>query len=116
MKKRIAIFAAAIALLGAGGFAALDTLNAARAENPAQQAAANEQTVTLTVENMTCALCPVTVKKAMEGVTGVKSVTVDFEAKTATVVFDPSAVSVADIAAASANAGYPAKPAGQDWR
>ena len=112
MRARITIFAAAIALLGASGFAALDALNGARAEQRAQQAAAREQTVTFAVENMTCALCPVTVKKAMAGVPGVKSVAVDFEAKTATVVFDPSAVAAADIAAASTNAGYPAKPTG----
>ena len=57
---------------------------------------------------MTCALCPVTVKKAMEGVAGVKSVTVDFDAKTATAVFDPSVTNADAIAAASTNAGYPA--------
>ena len=37
-----------------------------------------EQTVTFTVENMTCALCPVTVKRAMEQVDGVRSVEIDF--------------------------------------
>ena len=41
-----------------------------------------------------------------------RSVKVDFVAKTATVVFDPSAASLSEIAAASTNAGYPAKPAG----
>jgi mercuric ion binding protein len=66
------------------------------------------QTATLAVENMTCALCPVTVKKAMEQVKGVHSVGIDFAAKTATVVFDPAVTSVEAIAAASANAGYPA--------
>ena len=112
MRARITIFAAAIAMLGASAFAALDALSGARAEQVAQQAAVRERTVTFAIENMTCGLCPVTVKKAMEGVAGVKSVTVDFEAKTATVVFDPSAVAATDIAAASTNAGYPAKPAG----
>ena len=72
------------------------------------QAAASEQTVTFDVPGMTCALCPVTVRKAMEGVEGVKKVDVDFEARTATVVFDPSVTSIDFIAAASANAGYPA--------
>ena len=46
----------------------------------------------------------------MEGVTGVKSVAVDFDAKTATVVFDPSITNAETIAAASTNAGYPAVP------
>jgi mercuric ion binding protein len=66
------------------------------------------QTATFVVENMTCALCPVTVKKAMEGVSGVQSVVIDFEARSATVVFDPAATTPAAIAASSADAGYPA--------
>ncbi|WP_284735615.1 heavy-metal-associated domain-containing protein [Dongia deserti] len=71
---------------------------------------AAEQTVTLTVENMTCALCPVTVRTAMEDVPGVKDVRVDFESKTAVVVFDDLEASVEDIAEASRLAGYPAAP------
>jgi mercuric ion binding protein len=74
----------------------------------ASQVVASAQIV---VENMTCALCPVTVRTAMERVPGVKSVAVDFKAKTATVVFDPSVTTVEAIAAASTNAGYPARPA-----
>ncbi|MHC0055544.1 heavy-metal-associated domain-containing protein [Actibacterium sp. D379-3] len=74
----------------------------------AAQAASSEQTVTFDVPGMTCALCPVTVRKAMESVEGVRLVTVDFGARTATVVFDPSVTSIDFIAAASANAGYPA--------
>jgi mercuric ion binding protein len=72
------------------------------------QAAETEQTATFDVPGMTCALCPVTVRKAMEGVAGVRSVTVDFDARTATVVFDPARTTIEAIAAASANAGYPA--------
>jgi mercuric ion binding protein len=70
------------------------------------------QTRTFAIQNMTCALCPVTVKKAMEGIAGVTSVSVDFDAKTATVVFDPSVTSPDAIAAASTNAGYPASVKG----
>src|SRR3546814_4384672 len=40
---------------------------------PAQAAAV--QKTTFSIENMTCAMCPVTVTKAMKGVAGVKSVT-----------------------------------------
>ena len=75
----------------------------------AAQAAETEQTATFDVPGMTCALCPVTVRKAMEGVAGVKSVTVDFAARTAPVVFDPSVTTAEAIIAASANAGYPAE-------
>jgi len=71
-------------------------------------AAAAERTVTLTVENMTCALCPITVRTAIERVTGVKDVQVDFESKTAVVVFDDAQAKVEDIAEASRQAGFPA--------
>ena len=73
--------------------------------------AATEQQQIFTIKNMTCALCPVTVKKAMEGIDGVKSVSVDFEAKTASVIFDPAATTIDAIATSSTNAGYPATSA-----
>jgi mercuric ion binding protein len=76
------------------------------------QSVVAEQTVTFAVDNMTCALCPVTVKRAMEGVAGVRAVEIDFEAHTATVVFDTAATSADAIATASANAGYPARVSG----
>ncbi len=72
-----------------------------------------EQTRTFTIENMTCPLCPVTVNKAMNNVDGVKSVDVDFDAKTATVRFDPTITTVDEIANASTNAGYPATVSGE---
>lgn len=72
------------------------------------QSVAADKTVTFTVDNMTCALCPITVKRAMEGVDGVRTVEIDFEARTATVVFDTAATTADAIAGASANAGYPA--------
>lgn len=78
----------------------------------AAQSVAAEQTVTFVVDNMTCALCPVTVKAAMAGVEGVHAVEIDFEARTATVMFDTAATSADAIATASANAGYPARVTG----
>lgn len=107
MPKRMSVIVFATVLLGTTALEA----RGAGAENSVQQAVSREQTVTFAVENMTCGLCPVTVKKAMEDVAGVKSVAIDVQAKSATVVFDPSAASAVDIAAASTNAGYPAKPA-----
>lgn len=74
----------------------------------ASVATAAERTVTLAVENMTCALCPITVRTAIERVAGVKDVQVDFETKTAVVVFDDAEATVQDIAEASRQAGYPA--------
>lgn len=108
MKHPLIIASTILSLTGFGAAAV-----AVASPVAAQSATAHvTQTTTFTIQNMTCALCPVTVKKAMEGVKGVNSVTVNFEAKTATVVFDPSVVTPAVIAAASANAGYPASVKG----
>ncbi|MCW9032606.1 MAG: cation transporter [Rhodospirillales bacterium] len=74
------------------------------------ETATKAQTTTFVIENMTCALCPITVRKAMEGVKGVQSVKVNFDKKTATVTFDPTTASATIIATASTEAGYPAKP------
>lgn len=74
----------------------------------ASVAVAAERTVTLAVENMTCALCPITVRTAIERVPGVRDVQVDFETKAAVVVFDDAEATVQDIAEASRQAGYPA--------
>lgn len=96
----------AVALIGA--LFGLTAVAPVAATPAAAQTTAAEQTVTFTVDKMTCALCPVTVKRAMEGVAGVRAVEIDFEAKTATVVFDSAATNADAIAAASADAGYPA--------
>lgn len=73
------------------------------------RAMAGEQTTTLAVERMTCALCPITVRKAMGGVDGVIDVSVDFDTKQAIVRFDDAVTTIEKIAEASANAGYPAR-------
>jgi periplasmic mercuric ion binding protein len=65
------------------------------------------QTVTLEVKNMTCAVCPITVKKALERVPGVTDAKVDFDKKTASVSFDPDKASPAELTKATGDAGYP---------
>jgi periplasmic mercuric ion binding protein len=65
------------------------------------------QTVTLDLPNMTCAVCPITVKKALEKVPGVTDAKVDFDRKTAHVSFDPDKVNPAALTLATADAGYP---------
>lgn len=108
--KRPLIFAAALLSIAGFSAVAVTTVFPVVAQSATVQAAT--RTTTFAVQNMTCALCPVTVKRAMEGVKGVKSVTVDFDAKTATVVYDPSVATPDAIAAASTNAGYPASVKG----
>lgn len=65
------------------------------------------QTVTLDVQNMTCAVCPITVKKALERVRGVTDAKVDFDKKTASISFDPDKASPDTLTKATADAGYP---------
>ena len=72
------------------------------------RAMAGEQIATLAIERMTCALCPITVKKAVEGVDGVLEVSVDFDTKRAVVRFDDAVITLEKIAEASTNSGYPA--------
>jgi len=94
-------------LLGlALGLAIPSGANASDTQMAAEQV--TQQTVTFTIDKMTCAMCPITVRKAMEKVAGVLSVKTDYDSKTATVIFDPSKTNTDAIAAASANAGYPA--------
>lgn len=105
--KRLLIATAGLLAIGVFGLPPIASVPSLALVSAAQ-AAETEQTATFDVPGMFCALCPVTVRKAMEGVAGVKTVTVDFEARTATVMFDPSVTTLEAIAAASANAGYPA--------
>jgi mercuric ion binding protein len=67
-------------------------------------------TATFSIEKMTCATCPITVRKAMQRVDGVKEVTVDFDSQTAIVVYDVSLTDVEEIAVSSTNVGFPATP------
>lgn len=76
--------------------------------------AAVVRSATSAVENLTCAPCPATVKTAVERVCGVRSVQIDFVARTATAVFDPSATAVDAVAASSADAGCSATVEVQD--
>lgn len=73
---------------------------------------AAEQTVTLAVQHMTCALCPRTVKASLQAVPGVTNVVVSYEDKTAVVTFDDSKAEVDALVKATTNAGYPSAPKG----
>jgi mercuric ion binding protein len=65
------------------------------------------KTLRLDVQNMTCELCPITVRKALEKVPGVSAVEVDFDRKTATVRYDPDKAQPDALTKATTNAGYP---------
>ncbi|CAJ0697006.1 MULTISPECIES: mercury resistance system periplasmic binding protein MerP [Ralstonia] len=74
---------------------------------PLTALAAAPKTVTLDVQNMTCELCPITVKKSLQKVPGVSAVKVDFGRKTATVTYDADTTQPAALTRATTNAGYP---------
>lgn len=66
------------------------------------------QTVRLSVSGMTCAACPITVKKALSRVEGVSKTEVSYEKREAVVTFDDTKTSIQKLTKASADAGYPA--------
>ncbi len=68
---------------------------------------AASQTVTLSVPGMTCAACPITVKKALSNVDGVSKAEVSYEKRQAVVTFDDAKTSVQKLAKATEDAGYP---------
>lgn len=74
---------------------------------------AAEKTITLKVDNMYCASCAPIVKKSLQQVLGVSQVAVSQQLNTATVTYDDAKASVEALIAATRNAGYPSRLAGQ---
>jgi mercuric ion binding protein len=64
-------------------------------------------TATLDVSNMTCAACPITVRKALEKVPGVDSAKIDLKTHRAVVAFDPAKTTPDLLTKATADAGFP---------
>jgi len=70
------------------------------------------KTVTLSVDKMTCNMCPITVKKALRKIDGVTEVSAKYEGDGigwAKITFDPSKVKVEDLTFATEQAGYPSR-------
>ena len=66
-----------------------------------------ESTATYRVEGMMCAInCPQKVNDSLNGVDGIKSCKVDFESKTATVIFDDEKIDSDKIAKTIARGTY----------
>lgn len=72
----------------------------------ADAAFAVARTATLSVPGMYCAVCPITVKKALENVPGVSAVKVTLERKEAVVTFDDAKTSIQALEDATFEAGY----------
>ena len=71
------------------------------------------KTVTLAVPGMTCATCPITVKKALTKVAGVATVDVNLDKRQAVVTFDDAKTTVAALTKATTDAGYPSTVKGK---
>jgi mercuric ion binding protein len=70
-------------------------------------ALAGIQTATLYLPGINCPSCPYMIRSAISEVDGVKDVTVAFERRTATVVFDDTITTVEAIQKATASIGFP---------
>lgn len=67
------------------------------------------KTVILSVPDMTCSACPITVKKALFEVAGVSKIDVSLEKREAVVTFDDTKTNIQQITDATEFAGYPSK-------
>jgi len=99
--KKIKILLLTFSLLS--GFVAVQTVLAKSTE----QTQKSSQTVMLDVQNMTCGMCPITVKAALKQVDGVQSAKVDFDSKIANVTFDPKKTNIEALIKSTTNVGYP---------
>lgn len=80
-------------------------------QSAALSGSATARTV-LSVENMTCASCEVTVNRSLTSLPGVAQAEVSLAEKRAVVSYDPQQVSVQQLIDATTRAGYPSAPAG----
>jgi mercuric ion binding protein len=65
------------------------------------------QTVTLDVQDMTCASCPLTVRQVLKKQPGVEDAKVDMRSRSAEVKFDPAKAQPEQFAKAVSEAGFP---------
>ncbi len=70
-------------------------------------ASAEQQTVKLKVDGMTCQSCPYQVKSALKRVDGVITASASLDTKEAEVTFDNAVTNIAALTEATTNAGFP---------
>ncbi len=91
-------------------FAFIIALSSLGLISPGTLQAKEQQSVTLQVENMTCAACPFTVKKALRQIDGVQQVSAKYEGSGkgwVRVTFNSDKTNVDDLIKATTEAGYP---------
>jgi len=67
------------------------------------------KTVTLSVSGMTCAACPITVKKGLSKVEGVSKIDINYDKREAVVTFDDTKTNTQMLTKATEEVGYPSK-------
>ncbi len=75
----------------------------------ASAALADEQTVTLALDNLFCITCPYIVKQTLVRIDGVSAVEVSYREQTAVVTFDDDKTDVAALTTATGDAGFPSR-------
>ncbi len=68
---------------------------------------ADQQTIKLKVDGMTCQSCPYQVKSALKQVEGVISASASLETREAEVTFDDAITTIIALTQATTNAGFP---------
>ena len=83
------------------------TLPTAAANTLAMTASAEQQTVKLKVNGMTCFSCPYQVESALKRVDGVITASASLDTREAEVTFDNTVTNIAALTQATTNAGFP---------
>ena len=102
MRKAVLLISLSLSLLGG----ALVSYSVVMAEDMPLK------TITLDVDNMTCRMCPYTVRKALNRIDGVIKTEAKYEGKGigwAKVTFDPSKTNVEVLTRTTTMAGYPSR-------
>ena len=114
--NRISFFSVFIAVLLLSGCGDQSANAGSTPGNNAGDASAIEsqqRQVTFSVPDMTCPMCPITVRKALAGVDGVLEAKASLDDKQARVMFDPANTGIDALVAAVAEAGFTAAAIGQ---
>ena len=113
--NRISFFSVLIAVLLLTGCGDQSTNAGSTPGNNAGDASvieSQQHEVTFSVPDMSCPMCPITVRKALAGVDGVLEAEASLDDRQARVVFDPAQTSTEALVATVAEAGFTATPNG----
>lgn len=83
------------------------------AHSSAAEDAGERREVVLSVPDMTCPTCPITIRRALSGVDGVYEAEADLDTKEARAVFDPARTDLDALIAAIENSGFSAELKGK---